>query len=277
MLRTSVKPAARARSAPCAAVASAARLTSGVCLALMRKRLVRDESDVERLPGADDEDRRGAIEQVAGLGDRHAGEVGPVIGEDDRSRCAGGHQRPAVSSAIGPLPPAGTSSRTVGDQRRRVPGRRLAGQEQVDVGWRRRARRGSRRARPRSPHRRSRARRRSTAPTPTPPYGCDPTVAAKWANTGAIMNAATARSSSTIANTRCRFGRREREAGDEQRRRHGRADAEPGQARADQRHRLAGGQLRPGTRRCRRRGRSCRRAADTGATCGAARRRARCR
>ena len=40
-----------------------------------------------------------------------------------------------------------------------------------------------------------------------------PTVAAKWAKIGAIMNAATARSSSTIAKTRCRLGaRREKPA-----------------------------------------------------------------
>ena len=35
-----------------------------------------------------------------------------------------------------------------------------------------------------------------------PVRGSPPTVSAKWANIGAIMNAATARSSSTMANTR---------------------------------------------------------------------------
>ena len=40
---------------------------------------------------------------------------------------------------------------------------------------------------------------------PVPFAGEPPTVTAKWANTGAIMNAATARSSSTIANTRWRL------------------------------------------------------------------------
>ena len=57
------------------------------------------------------------------------------------------------------------------------------------------------------------------------------------------MNAATARSSSTIANTRCRLAAREREAGDEQRRRDRRAETEPCQRGSDQGERLRGREL----------------------------------
>ena len=73
---------------------------------------------------------------------------------------------------------------------------------------------------------------------PVPARTLPPTVAAKCANTGAIMNAATARSSSTIANTRCRRRGGQREAGGEQRRRDGGAEADAGEPRADQRERL---------------------------------------
>ena len=68
-----------------------------------------------------------------------------------------------------------------------------------------------------------------------------PTVTAKWAKIGAIMNAATARNSSTIANTRWRLAEASEKPATKSAGRDRRAEADAGETGADQRAHFARG------------------------------------
>ena len=160
-----------------------------------------DETDVDRLPHADDQRLAPASSCPPASRSR-----GPQ-GQSRRRRTApGGRGRRGVIAIFTAGRPRSErpGPRTAGQERRRVPGRRLAVDERVEIGRlrvrsaeQRRSRHPRRRRRPRG---RGRSTARSGAGFDAPADG-----RGKWTKIGAIMNAATARSSSTIANTRCRL------------------------------------------------------------------------
>ena len=208
--------------------------------------VVGDEPDVEGLPHAHDERLAAGAQQFAGLADRQIGELGAVVGDHDRARTRRrAHRACRASSATAPgaARPLTRSRANSGGEDQRRPRRRGTARCRAPPAARRRARRATTAITPPATA--------SPAPIhsamPAPPNG----RADGGGEVGEDRRDHERRDRAQQLDDRehpLQVGRRQREAGDEQRRRDGRADADPGQPGADQRERLAGRQLDRGRR-----------------------------
>ncbi len=231
----------------------------------------RHEADVGGLPDADDERLAAGRELDARLLDRVAGEVGAVVGEDRRGRRASQGDGGALDASMisqllrsRPVPRPGRSRRRAssgGD----VVGGALAGEEALEV---RRLRAGAAEPVERrpgtTPPRSARAKPIQSA-MPTPWLRPPPTFSGEVGEDRRDHERGDGAQELDDREDALQVRRPQREAGDEQGRGDGGAEADAGEEGADQGQCLRSRAPRSGRPGCRRRGRPCRPAAGSGA------------
>ncbi len=252
-------PAFSASDAPCAAVCSRGLLHLGGVLGVEVPVVDGHESDVCRLPDAEDERVAAGRELLAGLLDRELRRARSRRRRRGRARSRGfGLWMPCQSALSVATCVVAIASTDSCQQRRRVPRRaarrRGSARGRGSAGGRRRARRG---------------RRRRAAPATASPKPIQSAMLRAGIEAAADVRGEVdedrrdheRRHRPQQLDDRehsLQVGRRQREAGDEQRGRDRRAEPDAGQARADEGQRLARGHLDARRPRSRRRGRPCR-------------------